>query len=95
MTPQQSKYKFINTLNIYSDDIEQPSSSTQPASTVDEVKYIVFKSSLLEFFTHCSLCDYTCTGEVAYEKRTFIAVKQYCSYCEDQITMGKPTAYYR
>jgi len=49
---------------------------------VDEVKYIVFKSSLLELFTQCLLCNNTCIGEVAYEKGTFIAIKQHCSHCE-------------
>ena len=88
---QQSKYKFINTYKhlinnelilIYnSDDIEQPSSS---ASILDEVKYIVFKSSLMELFTHCSVCHNTCTGEVAYKVGTFISVKQHCSYRDHQ-----------
>ena len=40
----------------------------------------MFKSSLMELFTHCSVCHNTCTGEVAYNQRTYISVKQYCSH---------------
>lgn len=70
---------------MYSDDTEetsdQPSSSIDPVPTSDEVKYIVFKSSLLELFTHCSSCHIACTGKVAYIKGTFIAIKQCCAHC--------------
>ena len=52
--------------------------------TVDEIKYIVFRSSLLELFTHFPSCHNACTGEVAYVQGTFIAVKQQCSHCEHQ-----------
>ena len=58
-----------------------PSPPVQPASTVDEIKYIVFKSSLLELFKQCTSCHNDCIGEVAYQKGTFVAVKQLCSHC--------------
>ena len=53
-----------------------------PGQTVDEIKYIVFRSLLLELFTHCPSCHNVCAGEVAYVQGTFIAVKQQCSHCE-------------
>ena len=55
-----------------------------PGQTVDEIKYIVFRSSLLELFTHCPSCHNACAGEVAYVQGTFIAVKQQCSHYEHQ-----------
>ena len=58
----------------------------QPASTVDEIKYIVFKSSLLELFKQCTSCHNDCIGEVAYQKGTFVAVKQLCSHCGHEHT---------
>ena len=51
---------------------------------MDEIKYIVFRSSLMELFTHCPSCHNTCAGEVAYVQGTFIAVRQHCSHCEHQ-----------
>ena len=69
---------------LHSDNIEQPSSSTERVPVSDEVKYIVFKSSLLELFTHCSLCHIACTGKVAYKKGTFIAIRQSCVHCGHQ-----------
>ena len=56
----------------------------QPASIVDEIKYIIFKSSLLELFKQCTSCYNECIGEVAYQKGTFVAVKQLCSHCGQQ-----------
>ena len=74
---QQSKYKFINTYKHYinidfninqqhSKDIEKPPSSFKPGQTVDEIKHIVLRSSLMKLFTHCPSCYNTCTGEIAY-----------------------------
>ena len=42
---------------------------------------MVFKSSLLELFKQCVSCHDKCIGEVAYQKGTFVAVKQLCSHC--------------
>ena len=41
----------------------------------------MFKSSLLQLFTHCISCHDECNGKVVYQKGTFIAVKQSCSQC--------------
>lgn len=86
MTFQQSKHKCIqytinSLVNTYSEDTKEPSTPVQPASTVDEIKYIVFKSSLLELFKQCTSCHNECIGEVAYQKGTFVAIKQLCSHC--------------
>ena len=51
---------------------------------MDEIKYIVFRSSLMELFTHCPSCHNACAGEVGYVQGTFIAVRQHCSHCEYQ-----------
>ena len=87
-TLQQSKYKchtcykcFINT---HSEDTADPLPPIQPASIVDEIKYIVFKSSLMELFRKCISCCNECVGEVAYQKGTFVAIKQICSHCGHQ-----------
>ena len=87
-TLQQSKYKcqksykyFINT---HSKDTADPLPPIQPPSTVDEIKYIVFKSSLMELFRKCMSCCNVCNGEVAYQKGTFVAIKQMCSHCGHQ-----------
>ena len=53
-----------------------------PGQTVDEIKYIVFRSLLLELFTHCPSCHNVCAGEVAYVQGIFI--EQQCSHCEHQ-----------
>ena len=34
-------------INSFSEDSKEPLTTVQPASTVDEIKYIVFKPSLL------------------------------------------------
>ena len=68
-------------INSFSEDGKEPLTTVQPASTVDEIKYIVFKSSLLELFKQCTSCHNECIGKVAYQKGTFIAVKQLCSHC--------------
>ena len=70
-----------DTINSFSEDSKEPLTTVQPASTVDEIKYIVFKSSLLELFKQCTSCHNECIGKVAYQKGTFIAVKQLCSHC--------------
>ena len=78
----------INT--IYSDDVQQLSPSTEPAKT-DEIKYIVFKSCLLELFMSCVSCHKHCTGKIAYQKGTCIAVRQLCSYCgHKRMWMSQP-----
>lgn len=41
----------------------------------------MFKSSLLQLFTHCTSCHNECHGKVAYRKGTFIAIHQSCSQC--------------
>ena len=41
----------------------------------------MFKSSLLQLFTHCASCHCECMGKVAYRKGTFIAIQQLCSEC--------------
>ena len=69
---------------LHSDNIEQPSSSIERVPVSDEVKYIVFKSSLLELFTHCSSCHIACNGKLAYKKGTFIAIRQSCIHCGHQ-----------
>ena len=51
---------------------------------MDEIKYIVFRSSLMELSTHCPSCHNTCAGEVAYVQGIFIPVRQHCSHCEHQ-----------
>ena len=66
-------------INSFSEDGKEPLTTVQPASTVDEIKYIVFKSSLLELFKQCTSCHNECIGKVAYQKGTFIAVKQVAS----------------
>jgi len=55
--------------------------SMQPASTMDEIKFMVFKSSLMELFKQYTSCHNECIGEVAYQKGTFVAVKQMWSHC--------------
>ena len=88
-TPQQSKYKCsfipnLTLLTLYSDDIEHPSATIESPSVLDDIKYIVFKSSLLQLFTHCTSCHDECNGKVVYRKGTFIAVKQSCSQCSHE-----------
>ncbi|XP_065892097.1 THAP domain-containing protein 10-like [Dysidea avara] len=63
------------------DDIQQPCSSIQSGSTLDELKYIVFRSSLLELFTHCPSCHSLCPGITTKPQGTFVTVKQACSHC--------------
>ena len=41
----------------------------------------MFKSSLLQLFTHCASCHSECIGKVAYRKGTFIDTEQLCSAC--------------
>ena len=53
-------------------------------SPVNEIKYIVFKSSLLQLFTFCTSCHNNTTGEVTYTKGTFIAMRQQYSHCGQQ-----------
>ena len=48
---------------------------------MDEIKYIVFASSLMELFKQCASCYNECTGEIAYQKGTFVAVRQHCMHC--------------
>ena len=88
-TPQQSKYKCsfipnLTSLTLYSDDIEHPSATIESPSVLDDIKYIVFKSSLLQLFTHCTSCHDECNGKVVYRRGTFIAVKQSCSQCSHE-----------
>ena len=45
-------------INSFSEDSKEPLTTVQLASTVDEIKYLVFKSSLLELFKQCTLCQY-------------------------------------
>ena len=47
-------------INSFSEDGKEPLTTVQPASTVDEIKYIVFKSSLLELFKQCTSCHNEC-----------------------------------
>ena len=62
-----------------------------PGSTLDEIKYIVFKSSLLELFTSCTSCHNICNGTISQPKGTFICVKQLCSHCgHKRIWMSQP-----
>ena len=68
-------------INSFSEDSKEPLTTVQPASTVDEINYIVSKSSLLELFKQWPSCHNECIGEVAYQKDAFIAVKQLCSHC--------------
>ena len=65
-------------INTFNEDSKEPLTTVQPVSTVDEIKYIVFKSSLLELFKQC---HNECIGKIAYQKGTFIAVNQLCSHC--------------
>ena len=86
---------LINFNQQNSDDIEIPSSSAptvdEVVSPVNEIKYIVFKSSLLQLFTLCTLCHNTTTGEVTYKKGTFIAVRQQCSHCgKERVWTSQP-----
>ena len=67
-------------INTFSEDSKEPLTTVQLASTVDEIKYIVFKSSLLELFKQYTSCHNECISEVAYQNGTFIAVKQLCSH---------------
>ena len=55
---------------------------------MDEIKYIVFKSSLLELFKQCTSCHNECISKVAYQNGTFIAVKQLCSHCGHKGTLS-------
>ena len=41
----------------------------------------MFKSSLFQLFTHCTSYHNECSGEIAYQRGTFIAVEQLCSHC--------------
>ena len=86
---------LINFNQQNSDDIEIPSSSAptvdEVVSPVNEIKYIVFKSSLLQPFTLCTSCYNTTTGEVTYTKGTFIAVRQQCSHCgKERVWTSQP-----
>ena len=38
----------------------------------------------MELFKQCTSCYNECIGEVAYQKGTFVAVKQLCSHCGQQ-----------
>ena len=78
------KYQFIS-FYTNSEDIEDLLPPTlQPATPVDEIKYIVFASCLMELFKQCASCYNECTGEIPYQKGTFVAVKQHCSHCGNQ-----------
>ena len=66
-TQVQVPYKLINT------DTADPLPPIQPPSTVGEIKYIVFKSSLMELFWKCISCCNVCICEVAYHKGVFVA----------------------
>ena len=35
----------------------------------------------MELFKQCASCYNECTGEVAYQKGTFVAVRQHCTHC--------------
>jgi len=72
---------LLTLINFNSDDIEQPYTSIQSGSTLDEVKYIEFRSSLLELFTHCPSCLCSCPGTTTKPKGTFGTIKQACSHC--------------
>ena len=65
----------------FSDDIYQASTTIESPSVLDDIKYIVFKSSLLQLFTRCISCHNECYGKVAYRKGTFITINQSCPHC--------------
>ena len=77
-TLQQSAY--IPILFHFTPVVKTLKSHYQPASAVDEIKYIVFASSLMVLFKQCTSCYNECIGEVAYQKGTFIAVRQHCGH---------------
>ena len=81
--------KFQFTLS--SDDTEQPLQSIQPPAAIDDIKYIVFRSCLLELFISCKSCHNSCSGEVAYQKGTCIAIRQLCYHCgHKRVWMSQP-----
>ena len=77
-----------NIISFYtnSEDIEEPLPPIiQPASSVEVIKYIVFTWSLMELFTRCTSRCNECIGKFTYHKGTFVAVRQHCSYCGNQL----------
>ena len=77
-TLQQSPY--IPILFHCTPIVKTLKSHYQPASPVDEIKYIVFASSLMVLFKQYTSCYNECIDEVAYQKSTFIAVRQHCEH---------------
>ncbi|XP_065895298.1 uncharacterized protein [Dysidea avara] len=63
------------------DDNLQPSTEADPGSTRDEIKYIIFRSALIQLFTHRTLCHSSCPGVITKPKGTYITVKQVCHHC--------------
>ncbi|XP_065882366.1 uncharacterized protein [Dysidea avara] len=87
-TDLDSSFQITQDDTTTDDEIEQ---QMDPGSTLDEIKYIVFKSSLLELFTSCTSCHNICNGTISQPKGTFICVKQLCFHCgHKRIWMSQP-----
>ena len=81
------KFQFT----LCSDDTEQPLQSIQPTAAINDIKYIVFRSCLLELFISCKSCHNSCSGKVAYQKGTCIAIRQLCHHCgHKRVWMSQP-----